>query len=307
MSLHQISFRPAALLLALSFSLPGLAATPISQTRPLNLDGHVDIDNLKGRIEVRTWDRPEVKIEGRLGEGVEKLEISGGRDRLTVRVKYPNARGAGFLGGSDRGEPTDLRLTVPVRASLDVDSVSAKVDVSGVAGRELSVDSVSGDVTIAAAPAQASVESVSGDLRLTLNSADVRVETVSGDVLLSGRMNGEVAAETVSGNLQVNVLESSLRRLSAASVSGDIAITTGLAERGEITLESVSGDLDLRLPRNVSAEVSGESFSGSLTAPGARIERPRHGPGSSFRHRYGSGSGRVSMETFSGDGTLKLD
>lgn len=297
----------AAVCLAASLSLPAFAATPINETRPLDPAGSVEIENLKGRIDVRAWDRPEVKIEGSLGEGVEKLEVLGDRDHLTVRVKYPNRRGPGLLGGSDRSEPTDLRLTVPLRAALEIDSVSADVNVTGIASRELSIDSVSGDVSVAGAPQMAEIDSVSGDLRLTLNSPDVQVESVSGDVRLSGRLDGEVAAETVSGNLQVDVLDSKTSRLSASSVSGDIRISTVLAERGEISLESVSGDLDLRLPRTLSARVTGESFSGTLTAPDARIQRPRHGPGSSFEHRYGSGTGKVSIESFSGDATLQLD
>jgi hypothetical protein len=53
--------------------------------------------------------------------------------------------------------------------------------------------------------------------------------------------------------------------------------------------------------------VSGESFSGDLDAPGADIERPKYGPGSSFEHRYGSGNGEIRIETFSGDAELILE
>ncbi|MEJ7745804.1 MAG: hypothetical protein WKF61_03425 [Luteimonas sp.] len=63
----------------------------------------------------------------------------------------------------------------------------------------------------------------------------------------------------------------------------------------------------LMIKRNVSASVRGESFSGDLRAPDANVIRPKHGPGSNFEHRYGSGSGEVSIETFSGDASLRLD
>lgn len=300
---------PIALLgLAMLASTPLLAATPINQSRPLDPRGRVEIENLKGRIEVRAWDRPEVKIEGSLGEGVEKLEIDGDRARLVIRVKYPNrGSGLGFLVGGDKSEPTELRLMVPLEADLEIDSVSAEVDVSGVASRELSIESVSGDVIVAAAPREANIDSVSGDLALTLNRADVSVESVSGDVRLRGRLGNEVSVETVSGQIDVAVLDTAVRELSSATVSGDMRIDTALAGNGQIRLESVSGDIDLSLPRNVSASVRGESFSGDLRAPEANISRPKHGPGSSFEHRYGSGSGDVSMETFSGDARLQLD
>lgn len=289
-------------------SLPALAATPINETRPLAPDGRVEIENLKGSIEVRGWDRPEVRIQGSLGEGVEELEIEGDERQLSVQVRYPNRGGLGLFGrsGGD-GEPTHLKLMVPLRASLEVESVAATVDIVGVAPRQLAVDSVSGDVTVAGAPREAGIETVSGDQRLTLNSGDVDVESVSGDVYLSGRLDGQVAVESVSGRIEVEVVESQLRQLTGATVSGDIRIATALARGGEIGLESVSGDLDLKLPADLSATVHGSSFSGDLRAPQAHIEEAEHGPGSSFRHRYGNGEGEISLETFSGDARLGLD
>lgn len=286
-------------------SPPLLAATPINESRPLDPRGRLEIENLKGRIEVRAWDRHEVRIEGSLGAGVEKLIIDGDRQRLVVRVKYPNrGSGLGFLVGGDRTEPTDLRLMVPLEANLKIESVSADIDVSGVAPAELSIDSVSGDVVVAAAPHKASIDTVSGDQTLTLNHARVSIASVSGDVRLRGRLGDEVDVETVSGDIDVAVQGTVVRELSGATVSGDLRITTALASGGSIGLESVSGDVDLRLPRDVSAVARGESFSGDLSAT---IVRPKHGPGSNFEHRYGTGAGEVSIETFSGDARLQLD
>ncbi|MDQ3288994.1 MAG: DUF4097 domain-containing protein [Pseudomonadota bacterium] len=299
----------AALVMALTLGSIGaaLAATPINETRALSPDGRLEIDNLKGSIEVRAWDRPEVRIQGSLGEGVEKLEISGDRDNLSVRVKYPRrGSGRGFMSGSDRSEPTDLRLMVPLRASLDIDSVSADVDVSGVAAGSLSINSVSGEVVAAAAPSRAEIDTVSGDLRLTLNSSKVSVESVSGDVDLKGRLDGEVQAESVSGDVSVDTTGGQLRRFTGATVSGDMRIDTALARGGRISLQTVSGDVDLHMPGSLSANVRGESFSGDLSAPGAKINRPRHGPGSSFEHRYGAGDGDIQIESFSGDARLRM-
>lgn len=311
-SFRRVLRAPAALgllSLGLAAALPALAATPINQTRPLDPLGSVEIDNVKGLIQVRVWDRPEVKIEGSLGEGVEKLEIEGDRQRLSIKVRYPNrGSGIGFLvGGGDSGEPTELRVTLPLQAALEIDAVSATVDVNGVASRELSIDSVSGDVTVAGAPREAEIDSVSGDLRLTLNSRKVSAQTVSGDLSLRGRLGGEVDLETVSGKIDLATHQSQLTKLSGNSVSGDLRANVGLAAGGEISLETVSGDVRLTLPRNLSATVRGQSFSGDLEAPDAQIQRPKHGPGSSFEHRYGSGSGKVRIETFSGDARLDLN
>lgn len=302
MSLFRTIATGAGLALA---SAVAFAATPINETRPLDPRGTLEVENVKGRIEVRAWDRPEVRIQGSLGQGVEKLEIEGDRSRLAVRVRYPKR--SGWNWGEERSEPTELRLMVPRLASLDLESVAAEVDVEGVASRDLAIESVSGDVRVAAAPGEADIESVSGDLHLTLNSADVSAQTVSGDLMLRGRLDGEVHAETVSGNVDVSVLQSRLRRVSAAAVSGDVVIRTALASDARVNVETVSGDVRLRLPRDVAATVRAESFSGDLRAPGVSVQRPKHGPGASFEHRYGSGSADVRIETFSGDATLDLE
>ena len=288
-----------ALALLASLSAPAWASKPINETHPLNARGTVSIENVKGRIQVRTWDKAEVHITGTLGDGVERFEVDGSRDRLDVEVKYPN--------NNRNTEPTTLILQVPTLASLEIDGVAVDIDVVGTAGAELSVDSVSGSVSIAGAPGEADIESVSGDVRVTLNSANVSVQSVSGNVELRGRLNGSIEAETVSGDLNIDTRGERLRNLTASSVSGDISIRGALAENGRIGTESVSGDITIAMPKSLSARVSGESFSGDLSAPGAEINRAKYGPGSDFEHRYGSGNGEIRIETFSGTGRLEMN
>ncbi len=285
-----------ALLLAMA---PAFAATPINETRPLAATGRVDIGNLKGRIQVRAWEREEVKVEGSLGRGAERLVVEGSRDRLEVRVRYPR--------NNRNTEPSELLLMVPRRAELDIESVAADIDVQGVAPARVAIQSVSGDVVVAAAPRRLEVESVSGDATITVNSAEVDLESVSGDLRLQGRLDGKVALESVSGDIDVTVVGTRVRELKGATVSGDVRIRTALADAGEIKLESVSGDLSLALPADLSARVSAETFSGDLRAPGVQVQRPKYGPGASFQTRYGAGNGKVDLQTFSGDAVLRLD
>ena len=291
--------------LCTGFSSPRpLAATPIDQTRALDPHGRIEITNLKGRIQVRAWPRNEVHISGSLAEGVERFVIEGDRDHLVVRVEYPKQLGL-WRGG--RSGPSDLVLQVPLRADLDIQSVSADIDVDGVAPGHLRIDTVSGKVVAAAAPQHADINSVSGDLRVTFNSADVKVETVSGDVALGGRLNGQVHGETVSGKLSINSAGERVRWLSIGTISGEVTVRAGLADEGEIKSESVSGDIHLYLPKTLSARVSAESFNGTLRAPGAEIRKEGFGPGSSLEQSYGNGAGKIRIETFSGDAELSLD
>ena len=280
-------------------ALPAFAATPINETRPLNARGEIEVSNLKGSIEVRTWDRNEVRITGSLGDGVERLEIDGSGRKLAVRVRYPR--------NSHNTEETVLVLEVPRQASLDVDSVAASVDVQGIAGEELDIDSVSGTVVAVGAPRKAGIESVSGDLRLNLNSRDVEVDSASGKVSLRGRIAGAVEVETVSGNIDVDTRGERPSRLELSTVSGDASVRSGIADAGRFSFESVSGDLRLSLPANASARVEASTFSGDIDAPGANVVRKRYGPGASLEHRYGNGDASIAIETFSGDVRLVLE
>jgi DUF4097 and DUF4098 domain-containing protein YvlB len=300
---HSIHVLALALCAGLA-SAPLYAGTPINETRPLDPRGRIEIDNMKGRIQVRAWDRNEVRVTGTLGDGVEKLVVDGDRGNLEVRVEYPKRMGSWR---NDRTGPTELLLQVPLQASLDIESVSADIDVDGVAPDEIDVDTVSGNVTIAAAPRHASIESVSGDLALTLNSREARTESVSGDIVLKGRLDGEVHAETVSGDITIDSRGERVRRLSTGTVSGDADVRVGLADGGEIKSETVSGEIRLHLPKNLSARVRGETFSGDLDAPGAKGHTEEFGPGKTMEASYGNGAGEIRMESFSGDAILVLE
>jgi len=279
---------------------PAFAATPIDQTRPLDANGQVEIDNLKGRIQVRAWNRNEVRVTGSLGAGVEKLVVEGGGRHLLVKAQYPRRT-------NDSIEPTTLLLQVPLQASLDIDSVSADIDIDGVAPANLQIDSVSGDIVVAAAPQRAHIESVSGDQRLTLNSPRVGIESVSGNVVLNGRLKAEVSVETTSGDIRIDSRGEALRSLRINSVSGDADARIALAPGGEVQTETVSGDVRLVVPRSLSARVDASSFSGDLSAPDAKVQKQEYGPGSNLDHRYGNGDGEISLKTFSGDAELVFE
>lgn len=286
---------------------PVLAATPINETRALSVQGKVSIENVKGRIVVRTWSKPQVLITGSLGEGVEKLRITGDRQSLDIEVKYPDGGAWNLFGKRGRNiENTVLVVTIPRTASLEIGSVSASVDVAQMAGSELEVSSVSGDVSVtASSPGEASFDNVSGNTTLRLTSRKVEANSVSGDVSLRGGLDGEVSMESVSGDLKLTA--GALKRLDVSTVSGDAHLQAGVQAAGSIRAETLSGDLLLRLPATTGARLHAESFSGDLSSPSAKVRREEHGPGKSLDARYGDGKASVRLESFSGDVTVQMD
>ena len=289
----------------LGFPALAIAAKPVNEVRPLSPQGQVSIDNAKGAVVVRVSDKPEVRVAGSLGDGVERIAIEGDRNNLRIRVINPAAKGwFDNWGGAQAGD-TRLEITVPATASVALESVSAASDVKGVAGRRLRINTVSGKVQVDASPGEAQIESVSGDLYLILQTNKVHAETVSGDMDLHGKLNGDINLETVTGKILLRADNPSEVEVSA--VSGDAELHTGLARRGQLKAESTSGDLKLLLPAASSARLELSSFSGQVQSDTGNVEKPENGPGSSLDARLGKGEASVSMKSFSGDVSVKLD
>ncbi len=302
---NRLPLQRITLAMGLGLALPiAFAATPFDETRALNPDADVSLDNRTGRIVVNTWDRAEIRIAGQRGDGTKALLIEGDASDLSVRIEYPESKGwFGGWGGGDAGE-SELRVTVPMGVTLSIDTVNASVEVQGVAGKELSIDNVSGDVVVDTGANEVAISTVSGDQRITARSNEVTLESVSGDIALGGELSGRVSIEAVSGTLSVNT-KSAVKQVSAGVVSGDIELRTGLQPGGRITAESLSGDLEVILPAGISAKVDASSFTGTIHSDQGKVETEEHGPGSSLSATLGSGDGRIELETFSGDLRLR--
>jgi hypothetical protein len=293
--------RRSPLAIALTTALlaaPAVAQTPIDRSIPAAPDARVEVANVRGEIVVTTWDEPRVQLGGTLGEGSE-LKVEGEGGRISVRVETADGKGWSWWGRGGVVADTRLELRVPRAVALDVDAVSADVRVDGIAGsREVTVDSVSGDVRLALESQRLKVSSVSGDVVANGRSARSTFEAVSGDIEARGLV-GEIDLETVSGDARLEATE--VDRISVSTVSGTLDVD--LVPRGAATIkgETMSGELRLRLPAELSARIEAETFSGGLASDFGTVEEEEHGPGKRLRADVGAGVARIELETFSGD------
>ncbi|HET7359763.1 MAG TPA: DUF4097 family beta strand repeat-containing protein [Rhodanobacteraceae bacterium] len=286
---------PLALLLA---TAQAVAGTPINETRPLAADGHLDIGNVKGEVNVTAWDQNQVRITGTLGDGVRKLEIEGDAHDLTIKVRGPDSGGLFNWGSDSSMGPTVLNVQVPRGTNLEVHTVSADTSVHGLAGGKLDIGSVSGAVDIDARSPKLSLETVSGNIELAGMFDDADINTVSGDVVAPA-LGAIAKVETVSGDVRIG--GGPFRKLAMNSVSGDMEIRGALADAGNIDVDSMSGDVTLDLPGGLSAKIDASSFSGDLRSDWGSVQEHEHGPGSELKATAGGGNGNVTVETFSGD------
>jgi len=206
----------AALLAALA-TAPAAAQQEVDETRPAAPDGTVKIENISGSVRVNGWDRDEVRVRGRLGAGVERLDIESTTRRTDIRVVVP--RHGRNVGSSE------LEIDVPARSLVDVQIVSANVGVEGLAG-EIRVEAVSGDVEVKGSTHDLDLQSVSGDVEAQLDGTLDRaeLETVSGDIRLTATpaARAKVRAESVSGDVEIRLPGGVAADVEVSTFSGEI-------------------------------------------------------------------------------------
>ncbi len=269
------------------------APVAVDETRKLDKDASLLVENVSGFIHIETWDKAEIHIGGELGENVKELKIDGDARRLNVDVILPRR--------SNHGRESWARLTlkVPEGVRLQVNTVSADIKVTDGTG-SIELASVSGDITADGEMKEAELQSVSGDLDLALKCERLWAQSVSGDIEAS-KLAGEVEVETVSGEIELDC--QGVDRLTLESVSGDANLGGKLAEAPRLRLSNHSGDLNLILSNDIDAEFAISTHSGDIDSElGPKARRThRHGPGLELDFTEGEGRGRVIIETFSGD------
>lgn len=274
----------------------------LSQTWAVAADARVEVNNVRGRVAVSGWDQPQVQLSGNLGGG-SALDVSGDAQHLTLRVKGTHN---GWFGGNGPDSDSDLVLKVPRGAELKVGVVSADANVSGVNGRSLDVNGVSGKLTLTSDASQIDVNSVSGDVVFSGSPAKAagaraHLQTVSGEITAHG-LAGRIKLETVSGDIVMD--GGNVDELETGTVSGDAKLDITPTSHARFALESMSGDIHLTVP-SVSGHVEAKTFSGDITSDFGKPRGREHGSGSSLDAHVGDGDAQIRAETFSGDIQLR--
>lgn len=273
---------------------PAWAQRNVDETRVLNPTGRVTVSNVEGSVKVIGWGNAQVKITGTLGADVEKLEITGDENELSIEVKAPNHK---------EWLDTDLVLRIPAGARIEVETVSATIEVEDLTG-SVDLESVSGWVKTSGRPAELSIETVSGDLTVAESAPRTDLTSVSGSIAVE-MATGRLDAESVSGAIKVE--DGSLEDASCETVSGDISYTGDIVGRGRFDIESMSGSVTLLVPPSVSAEFDITTFSGNIDNDiGPKAEHTsKYTSEKELSFSAGSGGARVSIESFSGSIKIK--
>ncbi len=135
----------AALTLA-SVSLAAAATKNIDRTLPLNATGTVVVDAHNGRIQIRTWDRPQIEVHVRIewpGLSTSSyryryttVDVGGSADRVSIAWKSDPFGWSlwDVFDGSRTAPDVEYDITAPKAAQLQIRNHNARTEISGFAG-----------------------------------------------------------------------------------------------------------------------------------------------------------------------------
>jgi lia operon protein LiaG len=208
----------------------------------------------------------------------------------------------------------DLKVRMPAAQRLSLYLAVGKVSIANVNG-ELLVDGHSAPITASGTKGTLVLDVGSGPVKVSGAEGTLNVDTGSGSVEVSGFRGGELSIDTGSGGVTGSELQASEIQIDTGSgnivltavTSPVLALETGSGSVGadlrgpvrELAVETGSGDISVRAPASLAAEVEIETASGDIETDFA-LQVTRH----SRDHvvgQIGDGTGRVAIETGSGD------
>lgn len=257
---------------------------PVTGTPDLNL---VTFD---GAIEVRSWDRPEVRveIEKRAADkaAADAIEIRTGQEGQAISVEAVKPPAAESLFGLRVSPSARLVATVPRQCHVVARSGDGSIVVDRIDGR---VDVSTGDGGLSGEEMKGSLRAHTGDgsIRFEAIEGTADADTSDGTVTLTGKLAG-VRLRTGDGSVSVRADEGSAMSEDWEIRTGDGSVRVDLPEGFAASLDAASGD------GHVQAEGFGEpAASGRGEGSRGALKRPIGPGGRLLRVRTGSGTIRI--------------
>jgi DUF4097 and DUF4098 domain-containing protein YvlB len=204
------------------------------------------------------------------GARLRVLTVSGnvsviGEDRTDIEVEPANAR----LHEAEEGRV------------MEVKSKSNKVTVRVPEGLNVSIGTVSGDITITGKVGTVKISTISGRVESEANTGDADIRSISGNIIL-GACGGRCRANTKSGRIEIGHAGGAVK---AHTMSGRIDV--GTAGQEEIEIKTISGSIGVAVDPGRSPRARLKSLSGRT-----KCDCP---PGSDFEIRASSISGSIEV------------
>lgn len=192
-------------------------------------------------LRIMTSDTDEIRIES---DGEEKI-INGTTYKVDnpsdAVIFIPSSYSGIYVNALERIEVSSLE-----GSTISINNVNSGIDIRNVKATDLSVASVSGDISISGTICDGllDIRNTSGDIFIYENSLhDIDIESISGDILIGNTEGHDCMADLKNGDIGAEEL--TLSSFSAEVLNGSISLTYVSAPY--IKLTCMNGDVALSL------------------------------------------------------------
>ena len=200
---------------------------PFSQTAPFKANGSLALANVNGSVEIRTWDKNQILVEGeksaQTDEELKQIELTIDLtdQHAGIKVHLPKRDGGWWHFGNTIRASVRFTITVPATASIErLQTVNSQVTIDGIRGA-------------------VKAESVNGDIHATGLGSDARFATVNGAIKADFDAvvpHQEFSFKTVNGSITAALPQDAGVTLSSSVVNGriscDFPLTLGESRHG---------------------------------------------------------------------------
>lgn len=220
-----------------------------------------------GSIEVTGWDQAVLSVEYNVT----------GRDAADCRVEFRQTStgveiASHFVGSShNRSTDLELKLKLPHRFDIDVNTLGGSVAVKDLEGRiegktmggeldlrnlkgELSLTTMGGDITLADSQVDGKVETMGGKVLVQNVTGDIKGSSMGGDVVYQ---NVQVMEKSVSGRV-LNKFQSVGDEVNITTMGGDIRVVDAPVGANVSTM---GGDIEIQ---NAKQYVKAKTMGGDI-------------------------------------------
>ncbi|HUK91969.1 MAG TPA: DUF4097 family beta strand repeat-containing protein [Blastocatellia bacterium] len=267
-------------LLLICLAAASASAQDFQKRYQIGPGGEVRVHSSSGNVHVSGYDGQDIVVtaykEGRDRDWVSIADHSDA-SHIDISSEHPRRNNV----------HASVRFEVEVPRSQtyefsNISTSSGDVRVSSITGK-LIAHSSSGNVTVADVSGAVNATSSSGNVSVTNAQGDVNANSSSGNVGVNNA-RGEVSARTSSGDVEVRI--SQLKPGASydfGTSSGNVTVSVPAALDAEVSMSTSSGSVNCDFPITVQGKLSPHRIHGVI----------------------GGGSGKIRMESSSGNVTLR--
>jgi DUF4097 and DUF4098 domain-containing protein YvlB len=234
-----------------SFKVPGVATTKFDHefNYPTPQASLIDVKVANGNIVFKTWDQPDVKVEGKIklyGKMDAETPLEAFLERSQIDVddevisfQIPNKR-----------VRADLVFYLPERVfdHVSIKLLNGNISVESLKAKDVYAKSTNGTITFNYIEAtMLEIEGVNGDIKI-LDGAilDNIVETVNGTITITATPQN-IGVSLINGDVRITAKENTLRKIEASSVNGNVKIAVPNELGIEGTVKTSLGSINSRM------------------------------------------------------------